>query len=98
MKITISDQAQQWFEDELGIPEGYGIRFLGKVYGKTEIHEGFSVAMNVEEPGGDLLASTTKDGILYFINHSDEWFFSGHDLEVDFDQEREEPIYHFHEQ
>ena len=96
MKIEIKDKAQKWFEEEFDIPKGSGIRFLGKVYGKTEIHDGFSVGMAVEKPD-EILASTGKNGMLFYISPADEWFFNGHDLEVDFDEEKEEPIYHFPE-
>lgn len=39
MKLSVTDNARKWFEEEVTIPENYGIRFFGKVYGKTEVHE-----------------------------------------------------------
>lgn len=38
------------------------------------------------------------DGILFFIDEADEWFFKGYDLEVDYDETLDEPVYHFKEQ
>ncbi|MBM6613599.1 iron-sulfur cluster biosynthesis protein [Desemzia sp. RIT804] len=98
MKIDITKAAQQWFQEELGLSEGSGIHFSGKVYGKTEVHEGFSVGMAVDKPGSNVMASTEVDGIVYYVNEGDDWFFNGYDLEVDYDSKRDEPIYHFHEQ
>lgn len=98
MKIDITEPASKWFNDELGLTEGKGIHFSGKVYGKTEVHEGFSVGMSVEEPGNNILAETEVDGITYFVNDEDDWFFSGYDLQVDLDSERDEPVYHFIDQ
>lgn len=98
MKLTITERASKWFNEELGLTEGKGIHFSGKVYGKTEVHEGFSVGMSVEEPGSNVLTSTEVDGITYFVNDEDDWFFSGYDLEVDFDLKKDEPIYHFNDQ
>lgn len=41
MELTVTPKAQKWFESEIDLPETYGIRFFGKVYGKTEVHDGF---------------------------------------------------------
>ncbi|AGY81465.1 MAG: hypothetical protein PWR19_2143 [Carnobacterium sp.] len=97
MKIDITESAREWFENEVGLKKGSGVRFSGKVYGNTEVHEGFSVGMEVGQPS-DILAETTINGIIYFIDKHDEWFFSGYDLQVSFDKKRDEPIYHFIEQ
>ncbi|ALV20875.1 MULTISPECIES: HesB/YadR/YfhF family protein [Carnobacterium] len=97
MKIELTQNAIDWFEDEVGLMPGGGVRFLGKVYGKTDIHEGFSVGMDIAQPG-DVLAQEKINGITYFIDKNDEWFFSGHDLQVDFDKKADEPIYKFIEQ
>lgn len=97
MKIDITKDAQEWFNTELGLTEGSGIHFSGKVYGKTEVHEGFSVGMAVDKPGSDVMASTEINGVVYYVNDQDDWFFSGYDLEVDYDAEKDTPIYHFNE-
>lgn len=94
MKITVSDQAHQWYIDEMGLEEGDGVRFFGKVYGKTEVHDNFSVAINVAQPDDPLVAETI-DGITYFIEKSDEWFFSGYDFKVEYDEKLDEVSYHF---
>ncbi|WP_407392289.1 HesB/YadR/YfhF family protein [Carnobacterium jeotgali] len=94
MKIEITDSAKDWFENEVGLEKGNGVRFMGKVYGKTEVHEGFSVGMEVTQPV-DVLVKTTVNGVTYFIDKNDEWFFNGYDLQVSFDKKRDEPIYHF---
>lgn len=95
MKITISEAAQKWYEEEIGIPEGYGIRFLGKVYGSSPVHEGFSLGITVDKPDA-VMALTTINNIPYFVDANDEWFFSGYDLEVILDETLNEPEYLFH--
>lgn len=97
MKIDITDKAVNWFEDELSLDKGDAIQFFGKTYGNTEVHEGFSVGMRVDQPDKKPLAQKEVNGITYYAEIEDDWFFSGYNLEVDFDPEREEPIYHFHE-
>ncbi|WP_277631508.1 HesB/YadR/YfhF family protein [Atopococcus tabaci] len=94
MKIEITEQAQKWFENELGVGNGLGVRFLGKVYGKTDVHEGFSLGIEVAEPE-DPIAQVTYNDITYFAEKQDEWFFTEYDLKVTYNEERNEPVYHF---
>ena len=74
MKLTITPRAQQWFKEEVGVTSDSGIRFYGKIYGKTDVHEGFSIAMSVEAPDQPLVKEEIE-GITYFIEETDDWFF-----------------------
>lgn len=96
MKLTITPPAQKWFEEEVGVTSDSGIRFYGKIYGKTDVHDGFSIAMSVEAPDQPLVKEEI-DGITYFIEETDDWFFKGYDLLVDYDEEKDEPKYKFAE-
>lgn len=94
MNLTITSKAQAWFKQELELAEGQGIKFYGKVYGKTQVHDGFSVGMAVDTPESPLVEEK-DNGILYFVEEADEWFFKGYDLVVDYDAELDEPKYEF---
>lgn len=94
MKLTVTPQAQQWFEKEIDLESGKGIRFYGKVYGKTDVHEGFSVGLSVDTPETPLVEADV-DGRHYFVEESDDWFFKGYDLVVDYDEKMDEPKYLF---
>ncbi|HJF19286.1 MAG TPA: iron-sulfur cluster biosynthesis protein [Enterococcus columbae] len=94
MELTISKQAQQWFDREITLNENQGIRFYGKVYGSTPIHEGFSVGLSVDTPQQPIV-ETIVDNRLYFIEETDQWFFANHDLIVDYDEKLDEPCYRF---
>lgn len=94
MKLTITSKAQTWFKQELELAEGQGIKFYGKVYGKTQVHDGFSVGMAVDTPESPLIEETVN-GMLFFVEEADEWFFKGYDLVVDYDEELDEPKYEF---
>ena len=94
MKLTIDEKSQAWFEEEMGVSKERGVRFLGKVYGCSPIHEGFSLAVEVDTPNNPFV-SVEKNGITYFIETGDEWFFLGHDLEVVFDEKLKEPSYSY---
>lgn len=94
MKLTITPKAHEWFKEEVQVQPGSGVRFYGKVYGKTAVHEGFSMGMSVDTPD-DAFIETKIDDITYFIEQTDDWFFKGYDLTVDYDPQKDEPIYEF---
>lgn len=96
MNLTISPEVMQWFKKELVVDQGSGIRFFGKIYGKTQVHDGFSVGMSVDKPERPIVEQTI-DGLLFFIDEADEWFFKGYNLTVDYDQTLDEPKYDFSE-
>ena len=97
MNITLSDQAVKWFENKFPLNKGEAVRFFGKTYGNTEVHEGFSVGMELDhlDNTDDILASTVINERTYFISSEDDWFFSGYNLSIAIDETYQEPIYHF---
>lgn len=97
MKITLSKQAINWFETQFPLNEGEAVRFFGKTYGNTEVHEGFSVGLELDDAKNteDILASIEINDRTYFINKEDEWFFSDYDLTIGLDEKFNEPSYHF---
>ncbi|MDR0921374.1 MAG: iron-sulfur cluster biosynthesis protein [Lactobacillales bacterium] len=96
MKLQISERAYEWFEKELDLKPGSFVRFYGKVYGSTNVHEGFSVGMTVEVPQ-NIMASVERHGITYYVDQADDWFMANYDLYVDYDKTLEEPSYTFKE-
>ncbi|KRM35817.1 hypothetical protein FC83_GL000844 [Agrilactobacillus composti DSM 18527 = JCM 14202] len=94
MEITVSDAAIKWFKDEMNLQPGEGIRFFGKVYGRTNVHEGFSIGI-AKEIATKPLVRTEIDSLIFSIDQTDDWFFAGYDLQVDYDAQKDEPIYHF---
>ncbi len=96
MELKVTPAAVQWFESELGPKEGQGVQFFGKVYGQTEVHEGFSVGIKIQDPAKhDILAQDQANGRTYFAARDDAWFFNPYDLEVDIDPDGAGPVYHF---
>ncbi len=57
---------------------------MEKFMAKTPVHEGFSLALTRDDTPGETYAETKKDGITYFVDENDRWFFIGFDLKVDF--------------
>lgn len=97
MKITLTEDALKWYETKIPLEEGEAIRFFGKTYGKTEVHDGFSLGMQVDNPDNheQILALTEENNRTYFTTKKDAWFFDGYDLKVAINEELNEPSYHF---
>lgn len=93
MEITVNPKAAAWYKEEVGIREGFGIRFKSKIYANSPMTEGFGIAMDADEPLNPIASLTTDNGVLFFVEENDEWFFNGHDLYVDYDETLKEPRY-----
>lgn len=95
MKITITDAASKWFHTDMGVGDGNGVRFFGKTYGKTAVHSGFSIGVMRDDEPHKPIVEQTKDGVNYYVNDRDEWFFKGYDLTVDYDADNDGPKYEY---
>lgn len=97
MKIILSDEALQWFKDEMEVEKGDFVNFFARYGGSSPLHEAFSLGVTKVEPD-EPTVQVEKDGVLYFIERKDEWFFDGHDLIVNIDEELQEPSYSYKKQ
>ncbi|MFC6254671.1 HesB/YadR/YfhF family protein [Secundilactobacillus hailunensis] len=95
MKIIVTDRVSKWFHSEMGLSDGRGVRFFGKVYGSTPVHEGFSLAMMPDDHPENPYAMTKKDGVNYYVPEDDRWFFKGYDLIIDYDASHDSPRYNY---
>ncbi len=84
MKIIVSNEAFKWFKQEMDIEPGDYIRFYARYGGSSQFHEAFSLGMNRETPH-DLGVETVLEGVHFYIEKDDEWFFNEHDLLVKID-------------
>ncbi|EPC98301.1 hypothetical protein Lpp227_03696 [Lacticaseibacillus paracasei subsp. paracasei Lpp227] len=78
--------------------KGAGIRFFGKAYGKTQVHDGFSVGMTRDDHPDQPIMAVEKDGVTYFVDPTDAWFFENLAMTVDYDAHLDEPKYEFKEE
>lgn len=95
MNIVIKDEALQWFKKEISIPEGMGIKFYAKIYGSTNVHDNFTLGMSVATPSASPYFTYEDQGILFFVEENDDWFFSDYVLEVGYNAKLDEPSYTF---
>lgn len=96
MKIHITDDAAFWYKNEMLLNEGDYVRFFARYGGCSTVQQGFSLGISKEEPFQAGI-QTTKDGITYYIEEKDLWYFDEHDLVVDFNRDANEPEYVYKE-
>ncbi len=94
MKIMISNEAFQWFKKEMEVVQGKSIRFYARYGGSSPFHEAFSLGMTQDEPH-DIGAETFVEGIHFYIEKDDLWFFNDHDLHVKVNEKSEELTYDY---
>lgn len=92
MKIVISDEAMQWFKSDMEVMQGESIRFFARYGGSSPLHEGFSLGVTKEDPD-EASVEINVDGVRYYIESRDEWYFDGHNLIVSVDEKLQELSY-----
>ncbi|MGE7689906.1 HesB/YadR/YfhF family protein [Lysinibacillus sp. NPDC097214] len=94
MNIVLTDEALQWFKQEMEVESGDTIRFYARYGGSSPFHEGFSLGMTREEPI-EIGVKTVIDDVTYYIDEKDLWFFNDHHLYVDVDATNDELKYEY---
>ncbi|MDQ0200019.1 HesB/YadR/YfhF family protein [Neobacillus ginsengisoli] len=94
MNIQITGEAAEWYKKELGLTSGDCVRFFVRYGGCSTVQSGFSLGVTKEEPI-DLSVKTVRDGITFYIEEKDVWYFDEHDLVIELQPEFEEPIFHY---
>lgn len=95
MEIEVSEKALHWFKEEVGLEKGNKVRFFTQIYGTSPIREGYGLAFTIDDDSRESIVQTTADGITFYINESDEWFFDGHNLHVEYDDAKDEVEYKY---
>jgi len=94
MNITLTNEALQWFKNEMEVETGDTIRFYARYGGSSPFHEGFSLGMTREEPL-EMGVHTEADGVTFYIEQKDLWFFNDYNLHVDVDTQLYELTYDY---
>ena len=89
MKLTLSEKAISWFKEEMGLTKGDTLKFFAQIYGSSPVQESYSLGFAKDYPI-DIISSIEVDGIVFYVEESDLWYFNGHDLHVDYDEKRDE--------
>ncbi len=90
MKLHISEKAAAWYKNELGLCEGDCVRFYARYGGFSSFQPGFSLGVSTEPPVTPGV-ETVVDGIVFYVEASDLWYFDNNDFYIDLDPTFEEP-------
>lgn len=90
MKLDISKEAADWYKEELNINGDMYLRFFVRYGGVGGRIPGFSLGISPDSPE-TIYASTEIDGITYFIEETDAWYFEDSDLQIKMDKSLNEP-------
>ncbi|PBB04858.1 MULTISPECIES: HesB/YadR/YfhF family protein [Salimicrobium] len=89
MNITVSEEAAQWYKEEMDLTEGDAIQFFVRYGGSGGLQPGLSLGMKIETPY-EPVAETNVEGILFFVEKADEWYFDTYSLKITYDENLEE--------
>lgn len=95
MHITISQAAIEWFKEEVELTAGKKVKFYTKIYGNSPIQPGFSLGFTVDQSPINKAAYTVVEGIEFYVEENDIWFFNGHHLHVDYDETIDELVFSY---
>ncbi|WP_071394301.1 HesB/YadR/YfhF family protein [Bacillus tuaregi] len=92
MQIKMSDKVVEWYKEDLSLTEGDFVRFYVRYGGFNSFVKGFSLGIDKENPEQSHTL-VEKDGITFFIEDDDTWYFEDKDLVIDFNELIEEPVF-----
>ena len=95
MELTITPQAIAWYKEELHLKEGDSLKISGKYGGATNVHVGFSTGIEKTTPH-QVNYETVLEGITFFTEQGDDWFFADYNLSITLDDKLNEPVYTYH--
>ncbi|HJE26386.1 HesB/YadR/YfhF family protein [Limosilactobacillus pontis] len=95
MKLIITTAASQWFQQHLNLTRGQGVKLFGKTVQPHHVAHTPDQGFAVEDDLADAVLTTSRDGINYHINFTDEWFFSGLVTTIDYQSGTDQPRFTF---
>lgn len=94
MDVKIDANALNWYKDELDLQNGDYVRFFVRYGGCSAVQQGFSLGVAKDRPQ-HIGVSTEVEGITFFIEEQDVWYFDDHDLVVGYSTSLEEPEFQY---
>lgn len=94
MELTLQKEAAQWYKDELELDEDQSVRFFVRYGGVDGLKPGFSLGVRPDKPA-EPIAEANEEGVHFFIESDDAWYFDEHDVKVEYDPTKEEPDFEY---
>ncbi|WP_027416434.1 HesB/YadR/YfhF family protein [Aneurinibacillus terranovensis] len=92
MELLVKESAVAWFKKEMDVQQGDALRFFVRMGGCSTVQSGFSLGV-AKEPPNEAGVSVTIDGIIFFVEKEDVWYFDNTNLVVDYNPEKDEIEY-----
>lgn len=89
MTILIEHNAFKWFEKEFDTPKPFFIRLYPQYAGFGDKNKGYSLAFALETPAL-AIQQQEIDGITFFVESNDSWFFDETDVDIKFSEMNQE--------
>lgn len=98
LDIQITKPALAWFKEEFQLQgEGEYIRFFARYGGCGNIQSGFSLGIS-QDPPVKIGTKAEVDGIIFYIEEKDLWYFKNLDLKVKYSRKFDEIEFVYEEQ
>lgn len=94
MEMFVSKDAAAWYKNELHLQQGDAIRFFVQYGGCSTVQKGLSLGIRKDLPVNPA-AQTTENGVTFFVEEDDEWYFDGHNLSVVYEPNAEAPNFQY---
>ncbi|WP_059172871.1 HesB/YadR/YfhF family protein [Bacillus sp. FJAT-27445] len=97
MYLSFDKKALSWFANEFGIKEPISIRLHPQYDGFGLQHKGFSLALSAEPPT-DPCYLRELNGVTFYVEASDSWFFEKTNTFFFYDESIEELAIRYEEE
>ncbi|NHC39924.1 hypothetical protein G6549_08080 [Bacillus sp. MM2020_1] len=96
MFISIDERAASWFTREFEFNKPFSIRMFPQYAGFGNKHKGYSLALSAEKPA-NVGYTNVVNGITFFVEVNDVWFFEDTETCLTIDNDSEELLVQYNE-
>ena len=89
MEIKVTKDAIEWFHHEFELSTNKYMRIFVRYGGCGSIQQGFSLGLIQESPKNEAVLAN-EEGLSFFIEEEDLWYFEGKDVTIDYDKHTDE--------
>lgn len=94
MKLKLDKKAANWYINELQLNKGDFVKFFVRYGGCSNIQKGFSLGV-VKQIPDEIGVSNEVEGVTFYIENRDLWYFDQHHLIVELDESLNEPRFRY---
>ncbi|MCP8616405.1 HesB/YadR/YfhF family protein [Salirhabdus salicampi] len=94
MNLQVELKAAEWFQEELQLANDDYVRFFVRYGGVGGIVPGFSLGFRIEPPY-QAVVEQKVNGLTFYIEEKDGWYFGEKTLIVSYDETLDEPKYEY---